>query len=71
MILDHFDISILKLNFKNKKYFNIFSSKKHFKKQPLLQSQVLSGSVVSVVFQNIFHLEIDQNNIFLIFKKYF
>jgi len=29
------------------------------------------GSVVAVVFLNAFHLEIQQNNIFFIFKKLF
>jgi hypothetical protein len=29
------------------------------------------GSVVTIVFQNTFHLEIYQNNIFFIFKKLF
>jgi len=71
MILNRFDISISKLNFKHKKniYFNIFSSKKHFKKQPLLQSQALFESVVSIAFQSVFRLEIHQNNIFFKFLK--
>ena len=34
VILDSFDVFILKINFKNKKYyFNIFINKKYFKKQ--------------------------------------
>jgi len=34
-------------------------------------TQSVFGSVVAVVFQNIFHSKIYQNNIFFIFKKLF
>jgi len=41
MFLDCFDMLILKINFKNKKYyFNIFICKKHFKKQSLLHLRI-------------------------------
>jgi len=36
IFFNRFDVLILKIILKNKKfYFNIFTSKKHFKKQPL------------------------------------
>ena len=39
MHLDHFDVLMSKIIFKNKKYyFHIFLNEKHFKKQPQLQS---------------------------------
>jgi hypothetical protein len=46
------------------------------KNQPQLTSilnthMVAFGSVVAVVFQSVFHLEMYQNNIFLFFKNYF
>jgi hypothetical protein len=40
IILDCFDVLMLKIIFKNKKfYFNIFINKKHFELQPLSQFQ--------------------------------
>jgi hypothetical protein len=40
MFLDHFDVLMSKIIFKNKKYyFNTFSSEKYFKKQPHPYSQ--------------------------------
>jgi len=41
MILNNFDVLILKINFK-KYYFKVFSNKKHIKKQSLPQFQKLS-----------------------------
>jgi hypothetical protein len=32
---------------------------------------MFGGSVVAVVFQNVFYLEMHQNNIFFILKNYF
>jgi len=33
--------------------------------------KIFGGSVVSIVFQNVFYLEMHQNNNFLFFKNYF
>jgi len=33
--------------------------------------KIFSGSIVAVVFQNVFYLKIYQNNIFLFLKNYF
>ena len=42
MFFDCFKLLILKINFKNKKYyFNEFQNEKYFKKQPLSQFQIL------------------------------
>jgi hypothetical protein len=38
LFLDHFDVLMLKINLKNKKYyFNVFPSKKQYEKQSLSQ----------------------------------
>jgi hypothetical protein len=45
MFLDHFDVLMSKIIFKKlkKNYFNAFSSKKHFAKQPQPQPQSPTG----------------------------
>jgi hypothetical protein len=49
-------------------YFNIFLNKKYFKSPSLLsQYQTRFGSVVVVVFQNVFCAEIHQMIFFLFF----
>ena len=55
---------------KTKKYFNIFLNKKYFLKilytvlLRILKATVLAR-VVAAIFQNVFHLEMHQNNFFL------
>jgi len=44
MFSDRFDVVVLKINLKKQKkiYFDIFSSEKYFRKQPLPQYQLIT-----------------------------
>jgi hypothetical protein len=57
-----------KKNNSNKQINFLYKKKKQVKQQ--LQTSVFE-SMVAIIFQSIFHLEMHQNNIFFIFKKLF